>query len=509
MKSKLLLTAMALLGLVLASPNAAQAQDFVYNFGGGFIDSNPFGGQIGHRQQGTFGTFTPDDRWIGIGNPTFGGALLPVYGMRIQDAGQSATFSLNEDGGVRDLEIQWGPEEESEFHLNFIQDITNPAATQRVLTGLSDGRVSIGTDNPASAGLTVHDIGTYAIEARSFGNTTRGMYVTGQYMGIDARIQGTTTSIIGQRYGIYTRATSNNGSINYGLYSYGQNGTGSNYGIRTFAQNPSAGGTAYGIYASQGVFGTNFAGYFAGNVTVTGTFNNSSDRRLKDNISTEVGALDRIMQLRPTTYEYKKDEKYQEMHLADGLQHGFIAQELEEVFPEMVGTGVQFLGESQFADPDKVAEEGEQPLEKFEYKTVNYISMIPVLTKGIQEQQAEIEEKDARIAELERKVELLMANANTSKAGAATDIETANVLYQNSPNPFSARTEIRYELSGEGTAEILVFDMNGRQLRSFTDLEAGNSSITIEGSEFEAGMYFYSLIVNGEEVATKRMILTK
>ena len=42
----------------------------------------------------------------------------------------------------------------------------------------------------------------------------------------------------------------------------------------------------------------------------------------------------------------------------------------------------------------------------------------------------------------------------------------------------------------------------------FSELDA-NGKLTLNGSELEAGMYLYSLIVNGEEVSTKRMILTR
>jgi hypothetical protein len=40
-------------------------------------------------------------------------------------------------------------------------------------------------------------------------------------------------------------------------------------------------------------------------------------------------------------------------------------------------------------------------------------------------------------------------------------------------------------------------------------VKASQSNITINGSELIAGMYMYSLIVNGQVVDTKRMILTK
>jgi len=73
-----------------------------------FFDTAPFGGQNGHIQSGSFGTFGPNDRWIGIGQPS--GTSTSLYGMRIQDAGQVGTLSINEDGGtgIKDLELQWG-----------------------------------------------------------------------------------------------------------------------------------------------------------------------------------------------------------------------------------------------------------------------------------------------------------------------------------------------------------------------------------------------------------------
>ena len=59
-----------------------------------------------------------------------------------------------------------------------------------------------------------------------------------------------------------------------------------------------------------------------------------SDRRLKKNIEPLSGALDRLMKLRSVTYEYKDPEKD---HQLPGTQIGFVAQEVEEVFPDWVG----------------------------------------------------------------------------------------------------------------------------------------------------------------------------
>ena len=59
-----------------------------------------------------------------------------------------------------------------------------------------------------------------------------------------------------------------------------------------------------------------------------------SDRRLKKNIEPLSGALDRLMKLRSVTYEYKDPEKD---HQLPGTQIGFVAQEVEEVFPDWIG----------------------------------------------------------------------------------------------------------------------------------------------------------------------------
>ena len=77
------------------------------------------------------------------------------------------------------------------------------------------------------------------------------------------------------------------------------------------------------------------------------------------------------------------------------------------------------------------------------------------------------------------------------------------VLYQNSPNPFSEQTEIRHSISNNTiSAYIYIFDMQGK-LNYF-----GNGFININRYQFEPGMYLYSLIIDGKEVDTKRMILT-
>ncbi|MDA3880330.1 MAG: T9SS type A sorting domain-containing protein [Prolixibacteraceae bacterium] len=51
--------------------------------------------------------------------------------------------------------------------------------------------------------------------------------------------------------------------------------------------------------------------------------------------------------------------------------------------------------------------------------------------------------------------------------------------------------------------------MLGKQIITYTLQQRGNTSLTINGYALEAGMYLYTLIADGKEVDTKKMILTK
>lgn len=67
-----------------------------------------------------------------------------------------------------------------------------------------------------------------------------------------------------------------------------------------------------------------------------GSWSVLSDRRLKENIRPLTGALDRLMRLRGCTFEYTAEAQGRGLALP-GEQIGFVAQEVEEVFPGWVG----------------------------------------------------------------------------------------------------------------------------------------------------------------------------
>jgi hypothetical protein len=109
--------------------------------------------------------------------------------------------------------------------------------------------------------------------------------------------------------------------------------------------------------------------------TVT-AYNTGSDYRLKEDILSMTGALDRIAQLKPVTFKWKEDK-------LDG--EGFIAHELAEVCPQCV-TG----------EKDAVDTQGNP-----RYQMVDTSFLVATLTAAIQEQQIIINSLKARITALE------------------------------------------------------------------------------------------------------------
>jgi hypothetical protein len=168
-------------------------------------------------------------------------------------------------------------------------------------------------------------------------------------------------------------------------------GTGTRFGVYASA---SGGSSNYGLYAS----GSTYAGYFSGNVYISGTLSNPSDITLKKNISPLSNSLEKVLSLRGVSYEWKSASEIPVSKASDpskgefqidlynfpaGRQLGVIAQEVEEIIPDLVVTG-----------PDGV-------------KSVDYLKMTPLLIEAIKEQQKMIDEQKIVIDQLLKRMEIL------------------------------------------------------------------------------------------------------
>jgi hypothetical protein len=116
----------------------------------------------------------------------------------------------------------------------------------------------------------------------------------------------------------------------------------------------------------------------SGNVCA-GSFASCSDIRYKKDIIPINNSLSSVLSLNGIYYHWKKDE-FPDMQFNDKRQVGFSAQEVEELFPELVTTNTKG------------------------YKSVDYGRLTPVLVEAIREQQQQINHQQEEIDELKAMV---------------------------------------------------------------------------------------------------------
>lgn len=232
------------------------------------------------------------------------------------------------------------------------------------------------------------------------------------------------------------------------------------------------------------------------NVNICGSVITSSDRNLKSNIEDMEYGLEEIMEMRPVTYTYKEREN-------EGTKLGLIAQELQPIVNEIVKS-----------DELRGDESGNKVKEAREHLGVDYTALIPVLIKGMQEQQILIEEQQARIDQLEA---LVSDSATPSQEETAPqndfriNAQPTGKVFQNNPNPFKNTTVINYELPENTTkAQLIVSDLLGTQVANYNlSSHQKSGQVTVQADSLAGGTYVYTLIVDGTPVASNKMIVTK
>ena len=60
-----------------------------------------------------------------------------------------------------------------------------------------------------------------------------------------------------------------------------------------------------------------------------------------------------------------------------------------------------------------------------------------------------------------------------------------------------------------GNAFINIADMNGRLIKNISVTAKGKNHLVLQAGQLASGTYHYSLVVNGRQVDTKKMVLSK
>lgn len=410
---------------------------------------------------------------------------LFIAGMMLATVGAQAQLRVIENGNIA---VQTDTIPRSPLSIK----TTGSEKTTVSIAGTTNG---LSANRSGSANVTTSNPWTVAV---SGWNTPNNSYFYIGTRGV-ARTSATNDINKGRAYGVFGEAGNATQGYNYGVY-----------------------GQLNGNQNGAAVFGTldpydayvpgRYAGYFAGDVKVTGTIYGSvlsvgatanavsAQTALATNAAAAGSSVtNTLSQLAPVQFHLStpimtasaegdtattvRTMSAMEIQHFQKPHYGLVASELKEVLPELVYEG----------------QNGEL--------CINYIEMIPLLVQSIKELKAEI----ATLQGGNNGGVVVMSRA----IGGATSVEEATaltipMLKQNNPNPFTENTVIEYTLPETvQTANIYIYDMNGSQIEQIALTERGESSITVNGGQLSAGMYLYSLIADGKVIDTKRMILTK
>ncbi len=258
-----------------------------------------------------------------------------------------------------------------------------------------------------------------------------------------------------------------------------------------------------GFQKSYGFLGgkktQNFKLQVNGNIVAHDYFTYSDSNVKKDIVPLDMNyGLSAINQLKPVKYKYKdnfistnvvdskdlnkkmtSDQQKSESFVENTTRFGLLAQEVKAVLPDMV---------SQVGD----------------FETINYVSLVPILVKGIQEQSKLIEDQDRKIQILREEIE------NLKGSNIAMEMNMTKI-YQIAPNPFKDKTYIAYIIEEKlnfNDAKIEIRDIQSKIMASF-DLPAKQryGKIEFAPKSITSGGYISVLRIDGQIKDSKILLL--
>ena len=153
---------------------------------------------------------------------------------------------------------------------------------------------------------------------------------------------------------------------------------------------------------------SNYTFFVNGTAGGNSAWSNSSDRRLKENIETIPNALDKVNQMRGVTFDWKDGRK-------DGQEVGFIAQEIEDILPQVVDTTGEYRT-MQYAPITAVLVEATKELsdknDQLEKEKVALATKVEQLETKVEQ----LETQNQRISDLETLVKAMQQQMNSEQS---------------------------------------------------------------------------------------------
>ncbi len=275
----------------------------------------------------------------------------------------------------------------------------------------------------------------------------------------------------------------------------------------------SAHASILGDFAGNGT--EQWAGFFDGKVGASGTITAGvvsvfSDESIKTDVQPMEDQSGNLMALQPRTFQYT-DEARQRLNLPEGVQPGFMAPEVQEVFPELVSQVTMM------ARRDSV---GNEIAPSLPIHAVNYTGLVPVLVSGHQQQENRLASLEGQVAQLQSQLAQAMEQMTACCAGvgigagqrALTSASTSPALENDLrvvPNPVADRTELRYTVANEGRVRLEITDASSRVVltREEGQRSAGSFMYEWDTTLLAPGTYICTLYINDEFLVKKSVKL--
>lgn len=215
----------------------------------------------------------------------------------------------------------------------------------------------------------------------------------------------------------------------------------------------------------------------------------ASNQRLKQDVSDFRDGLAKLSKIRPVWFRYNGKAGLP----TEKRYVGVIAQEMQRIAPYTIG---EFVYQDSTGRQEKYLD--------YDANAVTYM-----LVNAVKEQQQQIEELKGQLNEVEAlkqkltQLEALLLNPGQAAASTAR-------LFQNEPNPTDGSTVIRYVVPREAvSAQLKVYSLTGQQVQSIELTEKGSGQVQLSARQLAAGEYIYHLFVDGQSVASKKLLLRK
>jgi hypothetical protein len=418
----------------------------------------------------------------------------------------------------------------------FYDNITNGIVIgQEIPAQATTSMVRMGTASSFNRTMVVENVTSTGTHGISFNFTSVGPSSAVFRYGLTAQLEAGNAWDIAL-FGRSRNSTPRTAGRSFGLWAVGGNATsGWNYGVFAELYGSNNGAAVVGKLSTTTMIPIpeQYAGFFMGrtyiserlgigtgamtpsftldvrgNVGVNGVIVHGSDSRLKNNVVELGSSLDLIKRLRPVTYNLAPFDysKYYELlrgpavsdtsiiviNNDDDLRRylaldndrdvkrkhiGFIAQELMEIFPELVYEDEKgMLG-------------------------VDYISLIPVLVGTIQELSNTVQTLNMRLEAMENRERGNYTNVQTEVAN--------NFSFSLFPNPTTGFVTIDYTLHVDSPINIELYNLMGQRIKLITSQQkqrSGTYKVQTSVADLGSGTYIVK-VTGGNQVESKQLII--